>query len=297
MTTPPALFDPDLLARRRARAAAGGDGADFLREIAAAEIAERLTEVNRSFQAPVIIGPKGALWAGALGLPGARLVPDAETLDLEAGEADLVVHALALHWANDPVGQIAQARRALRPDGLFLGALFAGDTLWELRQVLAQAETEVTGGLSPRVAPMGEIRDLGGLLQRAGLALPVADAARLPVSYATMFDLIRDLRAMGETNVMTDRTRTPTPRALVARAAELYAERFGDGDGRVSATFEIVYLTGWAPAESQQKPLRPGSAVARLADALGAVEMGAGETAGERARGPAALRMPKDEAE
>lgn len=297
MTTPPALFDPDLLARRRARAAAGGDGADFLREIAAAEIAERLTEVNRSFQAPVIIGPKGALWAGALGLPGARLVPDAETLDLEAGEADLVVHALALHWANDPVGQIAQARRALRPDGLFLGALFGGDTLWELRQVLAQAETEVTGGLSPRVAPMGEIRDLGALLQRAGLALPVADAARLPVSYATMFDLIRDLRAMGETNVMTDRTRTPTPRALVARAAELYAERFGDGDGRVSATFEIVYLTGWAPAESQQKPLRPGSAVARLADALGAVEMGAGERPGERAGGPAALRMPKDEAE
>ena len=299
MTSPPALFDPALLARRRARAAAQGVDADFLREIAAGEIAERLTEVNRRFQAPVIIGPKGALWAETLGLPDARLIPDAETLDLEAGEADLVVHAMALHWANDPVGQIAQARRALRPDGLFLGALFAGDTLWELRQVLAQAETEVTGGLSPRVAPMGEIRDLGGLLQRAGLALPVADAARLPVSYATMFHLIRDLRAMGETNVMVDRSRAPTPRALVARAAALYAERFGEdgGGGRVSATFEIVYLTGWAPAEGQQKPLRPGSAVARLADALGAEEMDAGEPAGAPPGAPPGTRMPEDQAE
>jgi SAM-dependent methyltransferase len=292
MSTPPALFDPDLLARRRARAEARGAGADFLREAAAAEIAERLNEVNRRFQAPVIIGPKGALWAEALGLPGARLIPDAETLDLEAEEADLVVHALALHWANDPVGQIAQARRALRPDGLFIGALFAGDTLWELRQALALAETETTGGLSPRVAPMGEIRDLGALLQRAGLALPVADAARLPVSYATMFDLIRDLRAMGETNVMTDRSRAPTRRAVFARAAELYAERFGDGSGRVGATFEIVYLTGWAPAESQQKPLRPGSAVARLADALGTEELRAGERTDA---GP--FRVPKDRTE
>jgi hypothetical protein len=190
------------------------------------------------------------------------------------------------------VGQIAQARRALRPDGLFIGALFAGDTLWELRQALALAETETTGGLSPRVAPMGEIRDLGALLQRAGLALPVADAARLPVSYATMFDLIRDLRAMGETNVMTDRSRAPTRRAVFARAAELYAERFGDGSGRVGATFEIVYLTGWAPAESQQKPLRPGSAVARLADALGTEELRAGERTDA---GP--FRMPKDRTE
>jgi SAM-dependent methyltransferase len=281
MSIPPALFDTTLLAQRRARAGARGVDADFLREIAAAEIAERLSEVNRSFQAPVIIGPAAALWAEGLDLPGARLVPDGDVLDLEAGEADLVVHALALHWANDPVGQIAQARRALRPDGLFIGALFAGDTLWELRQALALAETEVLGGLSPRVAPMGEIRDLGGLLQRAGLALPVADSARLPVSYETMFHLIRDLRAMGETNVIADRTRRPAPRALFARAAEIYAERFGDADGRVAATFEIVYLTGWAPAPGQQKPLRPGSAAARLADALGTEEIGGGEKTGQ----------------
>lgn len=281
MSAPPALFDPALLAQRRARADARGAPADFLREIAAAEIAERLSEVNRRFQAPVVIGPRGALFAEAIGLPGARLLPDAETLDLAEGEADLVVHALALHWANDPVGQIAQARRALRPDGLFIAALFAGDTLWELRQALAAAETEILGGLSPRVAPMGEIRDLGGLLQRAGLALPVADSARQAVSYQTMFHLIRDLRAMGETNVLADRTRRPASRALFARAAEIYAERFDDGAGRVGATFEIVYLTGWAPAPNQQKPLRPGSAAARLAEALGTEEIGAGERAGK----------------
>ncbi|TPE52237.1 methyltransferase domain-containing protein [Amaricoccus solimangrovi] len=280
MPTPPALFDPDLLALRRARAEAG-EPADFLREAAAAEIAERLSEVNRSFRAPVIIGPRGALWAEALGLPGARLIPDAEVLDLAEGEADLIVHALALHWANDPVGQLAQARRGLRPDGLFIAALFAGETLTELRRALAEAEVETTGGLSPRVAPMGEIRDLGGLLQRAGLALPVADSQRLPVSYATMFHLMRDLRAMGETSVLRERSRRPMPRALLARAAEIYAERFGDAEGRVGATFEIVYLTGWAPSPDQRKPLRPGSAAARLADALGTEEHGAGERAGD----------------
>lgn len=284
MPTPPALFDPELLARRRDRAAAG-EPAEFLRELAAAEISERLSEVNRRFQAPVIIGPRGALWAEALGLPGARLIPDAEVLDLAPGEADLIVHALALHWANDPVGQLAQARRALRPDGLFIGALFAGETLWELRQALADAEVAVTGGLSPRVAPMGEIRDLGGLLQRAGLALPVADSQRLPVSYATMIHLMRDLRAMGETSVLRDRSREPMSRALLARAAEIYAERFGDGGGRVEATFEIVYLTAWAPSPGQQKPLRPGSAAARLADALGTEERSAGEHAGETGAG------------
>ena len=295
MTPPPPLFDPDLLALRRARAARGGDEADFLRERAAAEIAERLSEVNRRFQAPVVIGPKAALFAEAAGLTEARLLPEAEVLDLAEGEADLVIHALALHWANDPVGQIAQARRALRPDGLFLGALFAGETLWELRQALARAEVEVTGGLSPRVAPMGEIRDLGGLLQRAGLALPVADAARFTVSYESMFPLLRDLRAMGETNVMAERARRPAPRALFLRAAEIYAERFGDAEGRVPATFEIVYLTGWAPAPGQQRPLRPGSAAARLAEALGAEERSAGERAGGAGVGGAGKTARKDD--
>jgi SAM-dependent methyltransferase len=282
MQTPPALFDPDLLARRRARAARFGS-ADFLQEAVAAEVAERLKEVNRSFRAPAVIGPRADLWASVLaaeGLPAARTLPDAEVLDLEEGAQDLVVHALALHWANDPVGQLVQARRALAPDGLFVGALFGGETLTELRAALAESEVETLGGLSPRVAPMGEIRDLGGLLQRAGFALPVADSRRFDVSYGSVLALMRDLRAMGETNVMRERLRRPTPRALLARAAALYEARHGTGDGRVPATFEVIFLTGWAPDEGQQKPLRPGSAAARLADALGTVERGAGEKAG-----------------
>ena len=208
--TPPALFDADLLALRRARAARLGP-ADFLQEAVAAEVAERLTEVNRSFRAPAIIGPRAGLWAAALGLPDARRVPDADILDLEPAAHDLVVHALALHWANDPVGQLVQARRALRPDGLFLAALFGGETLTELRAALAEAEIETLGGLSPRVAPMGEIRDLGGLLQRAGFALPVADSRRYEVSYPSALALMHDLRAMGETNVQHDRLRRADP--------------------------------------------------------------------------------------
>ncbi|WP_299129939.1 methyltransferase domain-containing protein [uncultured Amaricoccus sp.] len=278
MPPPPILFDPDLLARRRARAERMPE--DFLRRAVAEELSERLKEVNRSFRAPAIIGPRGALWAEALDLAGARLVPDREILDLEPEAHDLVIHALALHWANDPVGQIAQARRALRPDGLFLGALFAGETLRELREALSHAEIDVLGGLSPRVAPMGEIRELGGLLQRAGLALPVADGLRFDVTYPDPFRLMRDLRAMGETGVMVDRLRRPTPRAVFARAAALYAERFALPDGRLPATFEVVVLTGWAPAPQQQKPLRPGSARVRLADALGVPQRNAGEEPG-----------------
>lgn len=280
MQTPPALFDADLLARRRARADGMPEPADFLRVAVAEELSERLKEVNRSFHAPLVIGPRGDVWAEILGLEAPRLVADAEVLDAGPASADLVIHALALHWANDPVGQLVQARRALRPDGLFLGAMFAGETLWELRWALAAAETELLGGLSPRVAPMGEIRDLGGLLQRAGLALPVADSLRLDVSYGGLPGLMHDLRAMGETNVMTDRMRRPMRRAMLRRAGELYAERFGDAEGRLPATFEIVVLTGWAPAESQQKPLRPGSARSRLADALGVPEQSAGEKPG-----------------
>lgn len=222
-----------------------------------------------------MVSPRGALWSAALaaaGLPAPRSVPDAETLALDPGAHDLVVHAMALHWANDPVGQLVQARRALRPDGLLLAVCLGGATLSELRAALAEAETEVTGGLSPRVAPLGELRDLGALLQRAGLAMPVADAARLTVRYESAFHLMRDLRAMGETNVMIDRLRRPTRRAVFARAAEIYAERFGEADGRVRATFETLTLTGWAPDPNQQQPLRPGSAAQRLADALGTEE-------------------------
>jgi hypothetical protein len=179
---------------------------------------------------------------------------------------------MALHWASDPVGQIIQSRRALRPDGLFLATLFGGQTLHELRAALAAAETEITAGLSPRVAPMAEIRDLGGLLQRAGLALPVADCDRLTVTYATPLHLMRELRAMGEGNALDHRLRRPTRRAVLTRAAEIYTERFALPDGRVPATFEIVHLSGWAPDASQPQPLRPGSATHRLADALGAAE-------------------------
>jgi hypothetical protein len=184
---------------------------------------------------------------------------------------------MALHWANDPVGQIVQARRALMPDGLFLGACLGGRTLWELRAALTEAEVRLTGGLSPRVAPMGEIRDLGALIQRAGLALPVADSLSLTVEYRDAFHLMKDLRAMGEGNALAARRRTVASRALFSEAARIYAEGFTLPNGRIPATFEFVFLTGWAPADSQPKPLRPGSAAARLADALGVDERPAGD--------------------
>jgi hypothetical protein len=185
---------------------------------------------------------------------------------------------MSMHWANDPIGQIVQSRHALKPDGLFLGAMFGGQTLHELRSVLAEAESRVTGGLSPRVAPMAEIRDLGALLQRSGMALPVADAMPLNVTYEDAWALMRDLRAMGEANALSQRLRKPTRRAVFAEATKLYAEHFSDADGRIRATFEVIFLTGWAPDESQQKPLRPGSATARLADALGAKELNLPQT-------------------
>lgn len=268
---PPALFDDDLLALRRARAGRLPERADFLHLAVARDIEERLKEVNRSFNDTAVIGPRADLWAEVLapaGVHNARLVADAPVLDLAPGSLDLVVHALALHWANDPVGQLVQARRALRPDGLLLAALFGGETLGELRAALAEAEVAVLGGLSPRVAPMGEIRDLGSLLQRAGFALPVADSLRYEVEYADPLALMRDLRAMGETSVLRDRLRRPMPRALLARVLETYAAHFPAPGGRICATFEVVVLTGWAPHPGQQQPLRPGSARTRLADAL-----------------------------
>lgn len=242
----------------------------FLHDEAVAEIEERLAEVNRRFTAPAIVTGFPAPWAGLL--PGAHIVPDNETLALTPGAHDLVIHGLGLHWANDPVGQLVQCRQALKPDGLFLGVTFGGQTLHELRASLAQAEAGLVGGLSPRVLPMGEIRDLGALLQRAGLALPVADALTRRVTYRTMFHLIADLRAMGETSALAGRPRRPAPRALFPEAARIYAESFPAEDNRVVATFSMIVLTGWAPDESQQKPLRPGSALTRLADALGVRE-------------------------
>lgn len=268
--SPLRLTDPRALALYRARAAARPD-ALYLHRLAADEVTERLGAVNRTFTRPAIVTPFAAAWQGRL--PEARIVADAEVLDLTPGAHDLVIHALALHWAEDPVGQVVQCRRALSPDGLFLGITFGGRTLGALRAALATAEAEVTGGLSPRVLPMADIRDLGAVLQRAGLALPVADAFVQEVRHADALALMRDLRAMGEGNALAGRHRRIPPRALFARAAALYAAAQGDGAG-VITPFEFVVLTGWAPHESQQKPLRPGSAAARLAVALGSTEHG-----------------------
>ncbi|HUF87083.1 MAG TPA: methyltransferase domain-containing protein [Thermohalobaculum sp.] len=288
------MFDFPALAGRRDRAMRLGfaGGADFLHREVAALIAERLGEINRAFRRVALIGTGAGAVAAALGRSGAALrqldpspamaraagaeVLAGEVLPLAEGAHDLVVSTLLLHAMNDPVGQLIQMRRALAPDGLMLAALFGGRTLAELRASLAEAEAEVEGGLSLRVAPMAEIRDLGGLLQRAGYAMPVADSQTLTVTYATPLHLMRELRAMGETNIVRARRRQPMRRATLMRACEIYARHFGAPDGRVRATFEIVFLTGWAPGPDQPQPLRPGSARARLADALGTNEIGSG---------------------
>ncbi|MEM7616243.1 MAG: methyltransferase domain-containing protein, partial [Pseudomonadota bacterium] len=261
---------------RRARAARAP--VTFLHEEAAAQISERLIEVNKTFTRVAFVGPFAEVWRAALP-PGVEVtaVEDAPVLDLEVGAYDLAVHGLALHWADDPVGQLVQLRRALRPDGLLIAVLFGDQTLHELRSALAEAEVALRGGLSPRVAPLGELRDLGGLLQRAGLALPVADGDRLTVTYEGLSGLVRDLRGMGETNVLAARDRRAVPRGYFDRAAQIYAERFPAEGGRIAATFDLVFLTGWAPSVDQPQPLRPGSATIRLADALGTEERPGGD--------------------
>ncbi|MGL4236061.1 methyltransferase domain-containing protein [Tabrizicola sp.] len=268
MSQAPILVDAATLARHRARARRlpGHAEAMFLHRVALSDLQERLVEVNRSFTRPAIVTAFPEIWREVVA--DARLVPDGETLDLEPGGHDLVIHAMGLHWANDPLGQLIQCRRALAPDGLFLGVLPGGRSLQELRSSLAEAEVGLTGGLSPRVLPMAEIRDLGGLLQRAGFALPVADGFLQTVSYPSMPALMADLRAMGETNALAARMKRFTARRLLQAAADVYAAGFGGRDGRIPVTFELIFLTGWAPHESQQVPLRPGSAKARLADAL-----------------------------
>lgn len=257
------LVDPDRLKLIRARARPEGM---FLHEIAADEVKDRLELVNRRFTRPAVVTGFPDPWRAAF--PDARIVPDDEVLALEPGAHDVVIHGLSLHWANDPVTQVFQCHQALEPDGLFVGVTLGGQTLHELRAVLAETEAALSNGLSPRVLPMGEIRDLGQILQMAGLALPVADSLLKKVSYADAMALMHDLRAMGEGNALADRA-TKTPPGYFDRVVEAYENAFGE-DGRVFATFELIFLTGWAPHESQQKPLKPGSATARLADALGA---------------------------
>jgi SAM-dependent methyltransferase len=207
------------------------------------------------------------------------VVGEAECLPFAAGSFDLIVSNLALHWVNDLPGALIQLRAALRPDGFFLATLLGGETLAELRRALMEAELEEEGGAGPRVSPFADLRDLGGLLQRAGFALPVVESDRLSVTYADAFALMRDLRAMGETNAVLERRKAFTRRATLARAAALYRSLYAGPDGRIPATFELVTLTAWAPHESQPKPLRPGSAAQRLAAALGSEERPAGEKA------------------
>ncbi len=274
----------------------------FLIDRVADELGERLAAVLRRFDVAVDLGTPtdavrrvlaasgkvGRIVAAAptatLGeAPLLRVVADEEALPFADGSLDLVVSALALQFVNDLPGTLIQIRRALKADGLLLAALIGGDSLIELRQAFAAAESEIEGGVSPRVSPLADVRELGALLQRAGFALPVVDSDRLTVRYDSVLALMRDLRRMGATNVLSERRRSPLRRATLQCMTDIYAERFADPDGRLRATFEIGWLSGWAPHDSQQKPLKPGSAARRLADALGAQEI----PAGEKASGPA----------
>lgn len=282
----PAVFDRKLARARLARALAGAP-ADFLLARVAEDMVERVAVVRRDFARVLDLGTPGPHVAAALaerpgrpfivraaappaplGAAGPRVAADEEAQPFAAGAFDLCVSALALQGVNDLPGALAQIRLSLAPDGLFLAALVGGRSLTELRESFAAAEEETTGGASPRVAPFVDLRDLGALAQRAGFALPVADVDTLSVRYADPLALMRDLRAMGATNVLIERRRRAVRRATMLRMIEIYRERFGDRDGRVRATFEIVWLSGWAPHDSQQKPLAPGSAKMRLADAL-----------------------------
>jgi SAM-dependent methyltransferase len=292
MSSSPVIFDRQLLRVRRLRAAALGP-ATFLLERVAEDFADRLATVLRRFERAVDLGtPTDAIRrvlaasgkvgdiiaAGSLAEgPDFAVVADEEALPFKDVSLDLVVSALALQFVNDLPGTLIQIRRALKPDGLFLAALAGGDTLTELRQAFATAEAEIEGGISPHIAPFADLRELGALLQRAGFTLPVTDVDRLTVRYVSPFALMEDLRRMGASNPLIERRRRPLKRATLNRMADIYCERFADGDGRVRATFEIVWLSGWAPHEGQQQPLKPGSAKRRLADALGTREISAGE--------------------
>jgi len=280
------------LVRKRRALARAMPGADFIMQRAAADLADRLSAVGRRFDraaalfcqtgaAAAVLAASGKvaetvrIEADPAFLDGDGAVAAFETVPFEPGSLDLAVSLLSMQAMNDIPGFLAQVRRALKPDGLFLGALAGAGTLAELRESLLAAETELAGGASARVLPFADVRDAGALLQRAGLALPVADVEEVTVRYDTLFDLAADLRAMGETGALADRSRRPTGRRLFARAAEIYAERFSDPDGRIRASFPLVWMSGWAPHASQQKPLRPGSAKVSLAKILG--ETGGGK--------------------
>ena len=299
MTAETTLFDRALVRRRRRRAAAHFATSDFLMRRAAEDFAWRLNAITRDFPLALDLGARTGVLADALTAhaperigvlfqsdyvhamigqaKGPRLVADEEALPFGMQTLDAIFSVLNLHLVNDLPGCLIQIRRALKPDGLFLGALFGGDTLMELRAALEQAELECQGGVSPRVAPFADVKTLGTLLQRAGMALPVVDNDRVTVTYAHPIKLMEDLRAMGETNALKARHKAPLRRATLGRACEIYQETHGDNQGRVPATFEIITLTAWAPHPKQQQPLKPGSAKMRLADALGTNELSTGD--------------------
>jgi SAM-dependent methyltransferase len=273
--------------------------ATFLLDRAAVELGERLSAVRRRFDVAADLGTPtdavsrilaankniGTIVAAGANLQDAdqsllRVAADEEALPFADGVLDLAASVLTLQFVNDLPGTLIQVRRALKPDGLFLAALVGGESLTELRSAFAAAESEIEGGVSPHVAPFADVREIGNLLQRAGFALPVVDMDRLVVRYDSAFALMHDLRAMGATNALRERRRKPLRRRTLVRMAEIYAGRYADADGRVRATFEIIWLSAWAPHESQQKPLKPGSAAQRLADALGTTEISTGEKPG-----------------
>jgi len=294
----PLIFDRALIRQRQQRAAATGP-ATFLLDRVGEDFAERLDAVLRHFDLAVDLGTPGdavtralrsAHSVGAVIITSATpdrgralapnfIVADEEALPFADASIDLVASALALQFVNDLPGTLVQVRRALKPDGLLLAVLLGGETLTELRQSFAAAESEVEGGASPRVSPFADLRQLGALLQRAGFALPVTDVDRVIVRYDTAFDLMQDLRRMGATNALVARQRRPLRRATLLRMAEIYAARFADADGRIRATFDLLWLSGWAPHPAQQQPLQPGSAKTRLSHALGTREFSAGEKA------------------
>jgi SAM-dependent methyltransferase len=301
VTTDPLLvFDRAALRQRRERAARRWGDQAFLKREIAGRLVERLDDVRRDFALALDLGCHGDEVAAALdgravvqtlvrtdlGLGFARrargpaIVADEEALPFAPRSFELVLSAMALHWVNDLPGALIQVARILKPDGLFLGAMLGGGTLWQLRAALTEAESEVENGLSPRVSPFADLRDAAGLLQRAGFAMPVADSETVDVEYESALALMRDLGAMGEANLVVERRRSFSRRTTLLRAAEIYAERFANPSGRIAATFEVLFLHGWAPAPSQPKALKPGSAARRLAEALGTTERSAGEKAG-----------------
>ena len=270
-TTAPILFDRALLRARQDRARRGGP-ATFLLDRVTEDMADRLAAVTREFTDAAEIWSPGELLREPVADRFKSILrvelDETEVLSLPPESIDLAVSALAFQFVNDLPGALAQIRRALRPDGLLLAAMIGGDTLTELRQSFAAAEAECEGGVSPRVAPSVDLREIGALLQRTGFALPVTDVDRVVVRYDSAFALMADLRRMGATNILVERRRTPTRRSTLLRMAQIYGERFADPDGRIRATFDIIWLSGWAPHESQQQPLKPGSAKASLEEAV-----------------------------